>query len=1474
MAYYHWSQQKFRGGPIFIGFVLLANLLLWCVAVTTPLFGNTNDALTQPAPSIQSVSSHQETFTSTATKRYTSNAIWNTTDKHLGIALRDNIEQRDVQLASQGDAYIYAVWQDLRNDKGDIFAQRLDQNGNRLWAADIQVNLEKDDSVQSLPNAAVDSAGNLWIAWEDKRNGDADVFVQLLNADGIHQWDQDRRVNGDRLDSEQSGPAIALDVTSSQAVITWNDNRRGHYDVYAQRLDQSGQLLWSNDTLLNQDQFDVPQSSPVVAISPTGATVIAWFDQRIGNGDIYTQSLSKEGELLWSEEVRLNSERQSAQGRATIEAVTDDTFVTAWVDSETGDIFGQRFSGQGVLQWSEPRKLNPLSSTADLITSATVVKVDADKAALIFKSSQNAALYVNQFSLATDASSSSVPVRINGQNSCIADHFRYPSVAYLNSAEILVGWSDCRQDPSGDIFGQRLRSSERSWPVDVQISSPTGHMDQKVPAVAVTEQGDVITAWQDWRNGLPQIYLQRFNSQGERLWSPTISVSTISHTVESQLNPELALLKDDIYVSWSDRRTGQARVYIQCFDQGGNRLHLDGKAVSQPADANVQQINPAIAAGTETPFIVWEELADGQRRLLLQKITTAGEPLWQQDLLLHTGSFFPYFPAIATTKDDDVLIAWQVNQDNETNLSIHKIDQSGNSLWSGPIQVNQFNGVVDPYNAPALAIDDGGAATVVWVDLRNSGINAQKVSADGNLLWDGDVKVSQQAGTFTPTPDVTVTPQGQSIIVWQANDSGEFTIFVQKLSAGGAIEWDALQPQARRASPNARDAWFPRVVLSPDESGAKSLFSVVWQDGRKMNPDIYYQTLDQEGEGRYADDIPVLTEDIFYHSQGVIESLPIFDGIPLFSRLLLTAQLDGANMDSRFQVSNDGGITWLDAQLGKMVPFPTSSSMLQWRVTLQNTHITSTQLPLIQEMSFELIPDVPSTVGDSYEADDACTQASFVQPNGAVQSHTFHTDGADAQEDEDWVAFSTQAGESYILSAAPSTPQLGVSFKIYRGCGLPVFQESSSRAGEPATVRIESDVATTQYIKLTPLNSAQSIGEYQFAIRKEEPIGATLIVMGAKSASEPYQSQLRTSGQAARQVLLDHNVSASEIRYLDTSQLVLQNRTSLTSTTPILDVVQSLFQDWPKEIGLQRGETFFIYLAGPNAEGGIDLGNGEVLTPELLNLWLTNVELTIGPAAIVVLIDSNQSGQFVPPQTGDLSETAQQSQSVGIQGAKRMILMATDQDGYAGATSKGLLFSENVWASLTKGHHVQLSFEQGVAAVQEAGYTCTTDGVFCQKPLLNVNGNQINPTTETVNDWAAGWGLSDMASSTPWIHSVQVAKDEDQSLTIQADVGSDTAIERVEARIQPQPYNPTVITDGSPPTDPSQVEVLTAVSNDSDTGLIHFEGTIGPLNEGTYRIIIYAWDSKNISAVPYQYSQVIRIGTPVSEIFIPVVQTR
>jgi hypothetical protein len=75
------------------------------------------------------------------------------------------------------------LWPDSVNIATDIYAQRVDSNGIRLWPVDGKP-VCTADSNQLRPNAIADGAGGAFVAWTDERNGSDNTDIYGTRIDG------------------------------------------------------------------------------------------------------------------------------------------------------------------------------------------------------------------------------------------------------------------------------------------------------------------------------------------------------------------------------------------------------------------------------------------------------------------------------------------------------------------------------------------------------------------------------------------------------------------------------------------------------------------------------------------------------------------------------------------------------------------------------------------------------------------------------------------------------------------------------------------------------------------------------------------------------------------------------------------------------------------------------------------------------------------------------------------------------------------------------------------------------------------------------------------------------------------------------------------------------------------------------------------------------------------------------------------
>jgi len=180
----------------------------------------------------------------------------------------------------------------------DIYAQRVDAQGNVLWAGNgVPLGITQGEGV-CPSNALVvsDGAGGAIIIWEDLRKGLMSMYAQKIDADGSIKL----QPGGEEVcyikTNSSFWPRMAVSDGSGGAIVTYSNR--------AQRIDAGGRTMWRGDGIkfADGDTHDL-------AYDGQGGAITAWG---IGKSTFsleksYVQRVSAEGKLLWGEKgIRLN----------------------------------------------------------------------------------------------------------------------------------------------------------------------------------------------------------------------------------------------------------------------------------------------------------------------------------------------------------------------------------------------------------------------------------------------------------------------------------------------------------------------------------------------------------------------------------------------------------------------------------------------------------------------------------------------------------------------------------------------------------------------------------------------------------------------------------------------------------------------------------------------------------------------------------------------------------------------------------------------------------------------------------------------------------------------------------------------------------------------------------------------------------------------------------------------------------------
>jgi hypothetical protein len=241
-----------------------------------------------------------------------------------------------------GGKTVHVVWFDHRDGNNEIY-YKGSANGGTTWGSDIR--LTNDAALSYNPAVAI-SGSKVHVVWQDKRDGNDEIYYKQSTDGGI-TWGTDVRLTSN--DSLSSNPCIA--AFGLVVHVIWYDYRDGNTEIYYKRSADGG-LTWGSDTRMTND---ADQSfNPSIAIS--GSTVhVFWTDHRAGNNEIYYKR-STDGGLGWGVDTRLTTD--PANSDYPMASASGLNVHVVWQDYRDGnyEIYYKR-SKNGGLSWEADKRL-------------------------------------------------------------------------------------------------------------------------------------------------------------------------------------------------------------------------------------------------------------------------------------------------------------------------------------------------------------------------------------------------------------------------------------------------------------------------------------------------------------------------------------------------------------------------------------------------------------------------------------------------------------------------------------------------------------------------------------------------------------------------------------------------------------------------------------------------------------------------------------------------------------------------------------------------------------------------------------------------------------------------------------------------------------------------------------------------------------------------------------------------------------
>ena len=675
------------------------------------------------------------------------------------------------------------VWSDTRFGMRNIFAHKIDQDGNLLWGNNGAV-ITNLPGRQEDPVAITDGAGGAFIAWVDYRfDAQGDIFLQHVNNNGEILLDS----NGVAL-AQVNGKQITINMCTDSlggAFITWQDNRGGvDDDIYGTHI-SSDHLIVEPGSGVSIVTEGGNQNAKTIEYAGSNQAFIAWADFREGaNADIYGQRLNMDMSGLFQENgfpIASTSE-QELKPRATY--VNNNISFLAWKSGDEDSKILYQFINQAGMVFPDPK---PISPNTALQTAPRVKRNSLGEVFVNFKDLRDDPIDGDQYFQKIDTAGDrqwGEGVRLDP-----VDDIDFSARFTANTlGGVSVIW-ERGTFPDVDIFFQNLTSDGNYSLVEpLAISNNLGY--QFSPILSGDEQNGMYAIYANQGSGSIDLMVQKLSANFELEWGETGLVAMNGLDGDVNYTQTYRLGDQSLFHVWEDNRASK-KIY-------GNKL-----MELIPSSSNGAQISYGDNSSSETDFSLpfflntssglYTATFDGSSSPKFIRINKLSENLsnvWDSSGIA-LNAVFDMRNAMLVETSDGVGCMWSESRGFNYDIYYQKLDNNGGfTLAENGVEIVNSN--ADDYIMASVPTPDG-KFMIFWMEdaWPASALKYTKIDSDGNteIGWNpSGNSLSDPSFDSRNLVVKTISEESGMLAIW--SQDGNFSdIFAQLINWEGEVVW-------------------------------------------------------------------------------------------------------------------------------------------------------------------------------------------------------------------------------------------------------------------------------------------------------------------------------------------------------------------------------------------------------------------------------------------------------------------------------------------------------------------------------------------------------------------------------------------------------------------------------------------------------------------------------------------------------------
>ncbi len=268
--------------------------------------------------------------------------------------------------------YVYIAWQSMVSGNFEVYVIRS-TDGGTTWNVLDRHKLDNalPNSMATAPHVTVGTDGWVYVAFQDNRNGNLDIFV-TESSDGGAAWLMEKRVASDTNNKAHA----SISASGSFVVVAWEESNASATSLWSAISADNGNI-WQVSLIVSVPSGSGGVSYPSILIESSGRIHAVWIMLDAGNANLVMYSQSVDFGTSWIATKQVNDVFLGIPYSPNGLTITQSSGVlyVVWSDNRNGDydVFcswsennGNKW-GDGLLNNNDVR----VDDTDDVVPDAT-----------------------------------------------------------------------------------------------------------------------------------------------------------------------------------------------------------------------------------------------------------------------------------------------------------------------------------------------------------------------------------------------------------------------------------------------------------------------------------------------------------------------------------------------------------------------------------------------------------------------------------------------------------------------------------------------------------------------------------------------------------------------------------------------------------------------------------------------------------------------------------------------------------------------------------------------------------------------------------------------------------------------------------------------------------------------------------------------------------------------------------------------